>query len=41
MGAAKWGQGTWDRELETGGTGNWGEGIGTDREPGAGNWADL
>ena len=29
LGAANWGQGTWDREL---GTGNWGQGTGT------GNW---
>ena len=39
MGAAKRGQGTWDRELGTGkwGAGNWGQQTG-DRELGTGNW---
>ena len=37
VGAAKWGQGTWDRELGTGkwGAGNWGQQTG-DRELGTG-----
>ena len=34
LGAANWGQGTWDREL---GTGNWGQGTGAGNW-GAGNW---
>ena len=42
MGAAKRGQGTWDRELGAAKrTGNWGQGTGTGnlgRELGAANW---